>query len=442
MFTSCVAYTSIKEEPLINKNLYINKNPQKWWKNFENRELNELMEYALVQNLDLLAAKSRIKQASYSLSIAESLKHPDLKLSFNASKTTNYFDGSKEESNNLSGTLEASYEVDLWNRISSLNKASIHEYKYKKFDYQTSYVILSSNIVNNWYNLAYVHESKKLLKKRIILNHKELKLLKRRYQIQKVKLTDLLSQESTIKQLELELSNLNFYEQIYKNTIFSLLSKQPENVNFISELKIPKKVPKYIDSVPSSIILQRPDILTEIENLKAQDSKAAAAVSAQYPLFSLSASIRQNDMTLNNLFDIWYTTLIGSVVTPLFNTKNLKEEAKSSLEKRKELLLHLKQLFINASIEVSNALKEIQVQKKNYLLIKQQLIIDKKKEASYRINYLHGTGDFKHYLDSKTSLYLSQEKELTTRLDLIKAYVTFYRVTASAWSNINLREKE
>ncbi len=434
---SCASYKPMEKEPLLNEqNLSLDTKSQTWWKDFNNSKLNTLMQEALDKNLDLLAAQSRIKQASYSLIIAEALKYPDLGLSLGASYTVNHFENKTIESNDITGSLEASYEVDLWGRIASLNEATIHEYKQKEFDYQSIQVMLSSSLVTNWYDLAYTFESEKLLKKRIVLSQKEIELLKRRYQVQRAKIVDLLSQESTLKQLELDLTSLRFQKHAYKNALFSLMSKSPEDSSLFEGLSLPVNILTPSLIVPSDALLKRPDIRAAYETLKAQDAKSAAAVSAQYPRFSLSASIQQNDMSFNNLFDLWYTRLAVSMFTPLFDAGVLKAEAKTALEKRRELLLNLKQLFINASVEVSNALKDIQTQKRNYLLVKEQLIIDEKKEASYHMYYLYGTEDFKRYLDSKIALYLTQEREIKIRLNLIKAYVTLYRVTSSAWSDM------
>ena len=433
-FIGCTSYKPVQLPKILNEtNLSLPNRPEKWWEGFCDKELNYLLNEAITKNFDLLAAKSRISQAKETLAKIDSSLYPSVDLSLSGSHSKESFENSTFVSNDISGSLQASYEVDLFGRLDALSKAGFHDYNRQKFDYETAYIALSSNLVTNWYDLAYSYESEKILKERIELARKEVALLKQRYQRQKAKLVDFLSQQSSLKQMESDLEAVKYQKELYKNTLSALLGKSPLEFNLNTIPSLPEKMPKQIRTVSSEVLLNRPDIQAALESLKAQDRRVAATVSAQYPRFSFNASVRQSDITLNNIFENWYSSITASILAPIYDAGSRETDVKIAIKKRKELLFHLKQLLVEAAVEVVNAIKSIETKQKSYLIAKQQLLIAEKKEASYRMHYLYGTEDFKRYLDAKLALKTAKEREVKSRLELIKAYISFYRATASGW---------
>ena len=262
---------------------------------------------------------------------------------------------------------------------------------------------------------------------------KEVALLKQRYKRQRAKLVDLLSQQSSLKQMESDLEAVKYQKELYKNSLLALLGKAPLEFNLKKSPSLPEKMPKQISSISSEVLLNRPDIQAALESLKAQDRRVSATVSSQYPRFSISASVRQSDITLNNIFENWSSSIVASLLAPIYDAGSREADVKIAINKRKELLFHLKQLLVDAAAEVANSLKSIETKQKSYQIAKQQLLIAQKKEQSYRMYYLYGTEDFKRYLDSKQALKLAKDREIRSRLELIKAYISFYRATASGW---------
>ena len=411
-----------------------------WWKQFHDPELNRAIEVALQNNLDLLSAKSTILQTEYTLMNSRTSFYPAVDLSLGASHSIDHTSKNISHSNDTSLSLQSSYELDFWGHINTLSNAALHNYKAKQFDYQTMYITLSSDFVTAWYTLSYLEESKTLLKERLKLAEDEVFLLKKRYLFQKAKQVDILSQQSEIKQIESELLSLEYQIHSYKNILNLFMGEKYKTFSFKPIKKLPKKLPKTALKIPAKVLFKRPDIRAAYEALKTEDSFSAAAVTAQYPRFSISSSFKNSE--LSKLFDEWYLSLISSFFTPLFDAGKLENDANLAIEKRNASLLQFKKALLKSSFEVSDALKALQTQKQLYGIIKEQLKIDQKKEYAYHMSYLHGTEDFKRYLDAKSALRATKEREISVRLELIKAYITLSRVTASGWSTVQQEEKK
>ena len=112
--------------------------PLDWWRAFRSRELTEIIEEARSSNLDIAVAVARIVQADAQARIAGAALLPIIDLNANAqhsqqSKTTgssSLINVSRSGpsvaiiNNNLSATLNASYEIDFWGKNRSALRAA------------------------------------------------------------------------------------------------------------------------------------------------------------------------------------------------------------------------------------------------------------------------------------------------------------------------------
>ena len=112
--------------------------PLDWWRSFRSRELTEIIEEARDGNLDIAVAVARIVQADAQARIAGAALLPIIDLNGNAQHTqqskttgsTNVINVSRSGAsvaiinNNLTATLNASYEIDFWGKNRSLVRAA------------------------------------------------------------------------------------------------------------------------------------------------------------------------------------------------------------------------------------------------------------------------------------------------------------------------------
>ena len=112
--------------------------PLDWWRSFRSRELTELIEEARSSNLDIAVAVAQIVQADAQARIAGAALLPIIDFNANGqhsqqSKTTgssSLINISRSGpsvaiiNNNLSATLNASYEIDFWGKNRSLVRAA------------------------------------------------------------------------------------------------------------------------------------------------------------------------------------------------------------------------------------------------------------------------------------------------------------------------------
>ncbi|WP_413700916.1 TolC family protein [Psychromonas sp. KJ10-10] len=94
-----------------------NKRRDKWWEQFNNPELNRLIEQTLHSNNDLALATLTLRQARLSARLSDNDQLPELTFK-GASSNEKYFNSGKTN-NSYSTSTSLSYELDLWGELAS-----------------------------------------------------------------------------------------------------------------------------------------------------------------------------------------------------------------------------------------------------------------------------------------------------------------------------------
>ena len=129
-----------------------------WWTQYNNAELNKLVNMALQNNPDYLKAALKINQELYRLNLATADLFPTLSGDLGASGQRR-IDTSDNVSNNFSGEIGLGYEVDLYGKIRNLQNAQEFEYQATILDKETAKLSLVNSVVDLFFNLEYISNS-------------------------------------------------------------------------------------------------------------------------------------------------------------------------------------------------------------------------------------------------------------------------------------------
>jgi len=113
--------------------------PDRWWKAFNDHELNQLQNRALTSNFSLEAAWQRLQQAEAVVERERSDLFPDL----NALLDGEAFSSGGQ---NIGAGLATSYEIDFWGRIRSRVEAERLRSKASLANYRTAALTLSAEV--------------------------------------------------------------------------------------------------------------------------------------------------------------------------------------------------------------------------------------------------------------------------------------------------------
>lgn len=409
------------------------KAADKWWQEFSSSELTTLIETALADNLDVQQAWAKLRQAESTLHAAGANKLPSVTADGSASRTE-YVSGDLTDRSSYSTTLSASYEVDLWKKISSTEKASYFDYQATRKDVESTALALTSMIAETWFSLVEQNMLMELQQEQVETNEYYLKLVELRFRKGDATAMEVFQQRLQLSSSTGALPSIKAQIAILERTLSVLLGRPPEKLN----MTIPDTLPQ-LSELPQTglcvdLISKRPDIAAEEYRLLAADQRFAVAQASLYPTFSISASTGGQVDNLSDMVDNWFVNLAGNLFAPLFDGGTRRAEVSRTESVVQQYLLGWKQMIYNALLEVEEALISEAGQEQTLVEIRKQIELAEHTLKRAESNYVNGTSSFLNVLSSIESLQSLQKSEVDAMAQLLLSRIDLYVALGGNWT--------
>lgn len=387
-----------------------------WLTNFEDKELQKYVKVALENNPDLLESASQLRSAIEQVSINGSSLWPNLSANLQSRRNDNETDGITTKIRTVSGTLDVSWEADIWGKLTQRKKSAAYSALAQNELYRAAELSLVANVCRGWYNLVSNKLQVDLARQRLDSFKNTAELIDENYKRGLRSALDVYLSRSDVQVQISSLSDRQFDYIQSLRAFKSLLGKYPD-----TDLEFEANLPTLSDTIPSGLPAQllerRPDLKASQLQYKSQIASAKVAQRNRYPSISFNGSIGDSRERFNQLFesDNMIMTLISGVALPVFQAGALKAQEKQAVHQAEAAYASLLKTTLRAYEEVENGLS------REALLATQHTAI---KEA---VNYAQGG------LDLALDRYQSGIENYTTVLESQR------RVFDSMRNEINLR---
>ncbi len=440
LLVSCTLYKPLERKPLPNLpreyELYTpgKRTPDKWWESMKSKKLNALVEEALSKNLTVLEKIASVQRAWAVAVKSGGATLPNLSYRADASIT-----GKKKQraGNNPSqsyGTgITASYEIDLWGRIASLEKSSKYKFKSSAEDLFASSMSVSGDVTKTWLQLIALNQKLAIIKKQLktVQIIEEITVL--RYKRGLSTALDVFQQRHNRASIE---TKIPLYEK-ERSSLFQglaiLLGRNPGD-NFMS---IPEELPDLPEmpsvGIPADLLSRRPDIRKAGYDLKSAQWYVSAAKADRLPAIRLTASYSFNAEKAPELFDNWIANLAAGITGPIFNGGYKKAEVmRAKFEAREKLIIYKKRV-LNAIAEVQTSLINEQKQKEYILALEKQLNSSSLVYREAVEFYRRGATSYINVLNSLKSKQKLEISRIDAKLNLLLNRVALHRALGGNW---------
>lgn len=307
-----------------------------WWTAYGDPQLDALVAEALADSPDVAAAQARIRQARGVAEQAGAATLPSLggagqaglvKQSYNNGIPAAFVPRGWKSNGTLA--LSGDFDLDLWGKNRKALAAATSEALAAEADARQAELLLSSNVVSSYFDLARLVARQKALAEAVKAREAMVSLTWARVQ-------QGLDNEAPLRRAEAEaaaarraLSANAEQELLRRHAIAALLGKGPDRGLAIAS--------PAIDAIPASelpsdagiaLAGRRPDIVAARLRAEAASSRIDAAKAAFLPDISLSGLIGLTSLGLSNLFDTGstYGNVGGAISLPIFQGGALKGE--------------------------------------------------------------------------------------------------------------------
>jgi len=409
----------------------------RWWEEFNDAELDMLIDTALSGNFTLKEAWSRLNQARALAVQAGAALYPDLTGTAGASyerERTQNGSGKTESNDNYSLGIVSSYELDLWGRIRSGRESALLETSAVREDLNAAAMTLAAEVANRWINILSQKMQKQLLKRQLKTNLLYLELTELRFRNAMVSALDVYQQKQIVESVRAEIPLVEAQEQLLRHELAVLLGKPPRTFLSITreDLPIPTELPD--TGLPADLLSARPDLRAAGMRLKAADWQVASARANRLPAISLTAQARYGESDMEFLFNNWLLSLAGNLTAPIFDGNRRAAEVDRTMAVADENLAAYRQTVLTAIKEVEDALISESKRREHIKGLEKEADTAQKALVEAGNRYRNGLTD---YLPVLTQLLTFQGLErdlIQQKTNLLITRVNLYRALGGTWT--------
>ena len=368
-----------------------------WWQQLGDAQLNRLVQQALANNTDVLTAAARVQEAQANLATTDAARNPQLNATLGAQAGRSLTVLGPSQSRNVQPGLQASWELDLWGRLSQQSQAAAARVQASQADRAAVQLTVAATTVQTYVDQQRVGYISQLQVSQAQAEYESVQqqVLQLQWQIDK------------------QLATLNLLlGQAGGNAQLTAAPAQR-----LQDLQLPA-VPV---SLPSQLLERRPDIARSAALLAASDHQLQAQRAAFLPQVNLSASVGSllvNSLNYNPL-TVW--SLGGSLLAPLFNGGRLQAQLDAATAQRDQAAYAYRGAVLSAFADVESALTGT------------QRLAQQTQHATQRRDVLHQTLGFAH--DRYEAGYASYLEELDAQRNLYAAELEVVRLHQAELDN-------
>jgi outer membrane protein, multidrug efflux system len=435
----------------------------RWWGQFNDPILNELIQEALECNKDLKVATARIAEFRAQLGIVSSQLYPQIFAQGNFSRQRisqtvagNLFSSSDTDQNDedggaLAGLLKglkispysnnyfvnfnASYEVDLWGRIRSASDAAFADLIGQVYARRTTILTVVSSVASAYIQLRQYDQQLKISIQTFRSRQESFELAKVRFREGLTSELEVAQAASERDQAALQIIQFETLIPQQENLLSVLIGHPPAAIQRgkpVEDWPLPPEVPA---GLPAELLQQRPDIVQAEDQIIAANFRIGEARALYLPDITLTGNYGYESAQLHRLFTdpsrTWQWMI--NLLQPIFTGWRITSTVDLAIAQKEEALYNYLQVILTALQEVNDAL----IAHKNS---KKALFVQYEREKDLQrylhlatLQYENGQVDYLNVLDAERRLFEAQLGLAQGQTDVFLTLVNIYKALGGGW---------
>ncbi len=389
-------------------------------------ELMGLIKEAIAYNPDLKMAAARIDQSRAVLKAVGGSLVPNIGIG--AQIGTSSVPTSTAA---ISGAgLIASWDLDLWGRVRSDQKASEARLMSSELDAYYAQQSIAAQVVKSWIVISELTQQVQLSESLLAITNQQLELVKVGLKVGRNSQQEVMLNESIFRNYQNQLLANQQSLGNAKRALEVLLGRYPA-----TQVQAAKSFPKILGElpagIPSQILSRRPDVLATEERFKASFQDVEAAKRAKLPSIKITGGIgyiENSAVQLSNAISNPISSLTAQLLMPLFLGGQLDAQVEAKTAVQSQSLAQYQKSALNALSEVEGGLANDLLLKQREAAMQAQLQALQTSVKYALIQKEVGKGDMFQYLqqqfnanNSQSALLRLQSEYLLNRVSLHQA---------------------
>lgn len=392
----------------------------RWWTQYNDSLLTELISKAVANNYDVAAAIKRIKIAERQITAARTALFPTVGVSAGwtqersagatsrpatASHTGSYF--------NLGANVN--WEIDVFGRVAAKTKAARAGVGVSRAEYDGVMVSLCANLAKAYFQLRTYQRQYSETMVHIASQEKVVKMTEARHEADLGTGLEVAQAKTVLYSTRATLPTLESSIRTTANSIAVLTGVQPDELvpELLKVKPLSSEAPLIACDVPMNLLRRRPDVVEAEKQIEQYAAQIGVARKDYLPVLSLSGSIgtsahKADDLFGNNSLEYSIAPTLSWTVFDGLSRSNNVAEARLQLEAATD---SYNMTLLTAVEEVDNALTSYKAALERSRLMRDVL---EQSAKSYNLSvdlYKDGLADFINVVNSQVT-YLENQTAL------------------------------
>ncbi len=426
-----------------------------WWKVFKDPTLDQLIDTAYRENLDVRRAGVRVLEARAQLGVATGQFYPQTQQATGTvqrlresagtpipgtSVTAPKFGGLNYWQSQLG--LTASWELDFWGKFRRGIESADATLLASIADYDSTLVSLTANVASTYTSIRTLERLLAISKENVQTQRESLTIAEARFEGGTTSQRDVEQAKTVLTSTQATIPVLQIHLRQAKDALSVLLGLPPNQLKDLAKGYgvIPVPPIRVVVGIPADLLRRRPDIRAAEYNAAAQCAQIGVARAQLYPAFSLTGNfgVMSSDVGRNSLGDLvnWRNRMGAggpAVQWNILNYGQLTNLVRVQDARFQELLIDYQQTVLKAQQEVEDNLAAfLRTQEQAQYLTESATAAQNSLNLAL-IQYREGITDFTTVLTAQQSLLSTQDRLASARGSIAGSLVGVYRALGGGW---------
>jgi multidrug efflux system outer membrane protein len=414
-----------------------------WWRVFHDDALNTLVAEATASNQNLAVAAARVKQARAVAGIAEADRIPQVGVSAGAERSRL----SPLEASVAPGTpvapgtayqvhLSASYEVDLFGRVSSSVAAARGDAAAAQATWRSVLLSLQADVAQTYFRLRALDAELATVAQTVRLREESVQVTSRRFELGDIGEFDLARAKTELATARADAIGVQRRRATAEHALAVLLGRPAADFSAASRpLGDAEALPVIPAGLPSTLLQRRPDIASAQRTMEAANARIGVARSAMFPALNLAAGAGGVGTSFAEVFK-WSSRswLVGAALgMPLIDGGRNRNNVVRSEAALEEAVGSYRQSVLAAFAEVEDNLSGLRILAEQDAEIEQALVSARRSADLARKLYDAGRSSYLDLLDAQRNLSAVERSAVQLRGDRALTTVALIRALGGGW---------
>lgn len=416
----------------------------RWWEQFGDPVLNELVETSLKENRDLRIAAARVDQFIGALKATGSQLYPQIGYGADASRSRASAvgvpplpPGANPYFSLYQVSMGASWQMDLFGRVRRLTEAAQAQVYASEQGQRGVILSVVSGVATSYIALRALDRQLEIARATERNLSRTLRLFDLRFQAGIVSKVEVMQVRSQVQQA---LAAIPAFEQAIaaqENLISILLGRNPGPIprgKTIDQLVVPL-IPA---DLPAALLQRRPDILQAEQNLIAANANIGATRALYFPDLSLNAAIASTSSVFGSLLTgpAAAGLVAGNLTGPIFTFGAIEGQVVSAEAAERQALAFYQQTVLNAFRETNDALTGSRKKLDEYTVQRERVHSLREFARLAKLRFDKGVTGYLDVLVAENELFAAEIASVGLQANRYAQLVNVYQAMGGGWVDL------